>query len=153
MCLNFSSYVCEMKKQTRACVYPRVTQLCPKTWEETWWLTQLSNNAQNTCAIGLCCRHHHNAQCIHTNIRLVFGQYGGYNSSSCVFQCPQQVPKSQHSQGYKTQSCYACMLCAPEFGTFSTLATALLLILEDVKMTRRENMNCEKLLNWNGDNS
>ena len=83
VCLNFSSYVREMKKSTR------VTQLCTKTGEETWWLTQLSNHAQKTCAIGLCCRHHHNAQCIHTNIRLVFGHYGGYHPPSCVFLMPQ----------------------------------------------------------------
>ena len=45
------------------------------------------------------------------------------------FQCPQQAPESQHSQGYKTLISYACISCAPEkapeFGTFSTLATAL----------------------------
>ena len=44
-------------------------------------------------------------------------------------QCPQQAPELQHSQGYKTQICYACISCAPEkapeFRTFSTLATAL----------------------------
>ena len=30
MCLNFSSSVHEMKKPTRACVYPQVTQLCQR---------------------------------------------------------------------------------------------------------------------------
>ena len=51
-----------------------------------------------------------------------------------LFQCPQQAPDSQHSQGYKTQVSYACISCAPEkapeFGTFSTLATALSLTAE-----------------------
>ena len=46
------------------------------------------------------------------------------------FQCPQEAPQSQHSEGYKTLNSYACISCAPEttpeFGTFSTLATALI---------------------------
>ena len=60
----------------------------------------------------------------------MFGHYGGYHSPPCVFSMPQQAPESQHSQGYKIQISYACISCAPEkapeFGTFSTLATALL---------------------------
>ena len=59
----------------------------------------------------------------------MFGHYGGYHSPPCVFSMPQQAPESQHSQGYKIQISYACISCAPEkapeFGTFSTLATAL----------------------------
>ena len=60
----------------------------------------------------------------------MFGHYGGYHSPPCVFSMPQQAPESQHSQGYKIQISYACISCAPEkapeFGTFSTLATALI---------------------------
>ena len=59
----------------------------------------------------------------------MFGHYGGYHSPPCVFSMPQQAPESQHSQGYKIQISYACISCAPEkapeFGTFSTLATPL----------------------------
>jgi hypothetical protein len=46
------------------------------------------------------------------------------------FQCPQQAPESQHSQGYNTLISYDCISCAPEkapeFGTFPALATALI---------------------------
>ena len=52
MCLTF------FQKPIRACVYPQVTQLCPKA-EETCCLMQLPDHSQNTCAMGWCCRHHH----------------------------------------------------------------------------------------------
>ena len=53
--IGMSSFRCVLlfQKPTKACVYPQVTKLCPKAGEETCWLTQLPDHAQNTCANSL----------------------------------------------------------------------------------------------------
>ena len=127
MCHTFSTSLPEIQKPTSACVYPRVTQLCQKAEEKTWGLTQLPDHAQNTCVMWWCCRHHHKTYIQMQDLCL--GITVDTIPLHVFFQCPQPAPESQHSQGYKTRICYACILCAPEiapeFGTFSTLATAL----------------------------
>ena len=57
------------------------------------------------------------SQNIDKNVGPVFWHY---HSRHVFLQCPQQAPKSQHSQGYTTQISYAFIPCAPgkapEFG-------------------------------------
>ena len=66
------------------------------------------------------------------------------------FQCHQQAPESQHSQEYKTLICYACISCAPEkapeFGTFSTLATVLNSMFEVPTLSHLQNVLSGALL-------
>ena len=89
--------------------------------------TQLPDHAQNTCVMWWCCTHNHKTYIQMQDLCL--GIMVDIIPVHVFFQCPQPAPESQHSQGYKTWICYACILCAPEkapkFGTFSTLATAL----------------------------
>jgi hypothetical protein len=79
VCLNSSSSVGTWNEETNK------TQL-PKDWRKTWWLTKLSNHAQNTCAIGLCCRHHYNPYI--QILDFMLGHYGGYHSPPCVVSMP-----------------------------------------------------------------
>ena len=101
-----------MQKPTRAGVYPRVTQLCPKAGEETCWLTQLPDPVQNTCAIGWCCSHHHKTyiQIYHLGIKIVIPLLHVF----LVLQYLKQAPESQNSQGYQTRICFACISFAPK---------------------------------------
>ena len=127
VCLNFSSSVHEMKKPTRACVYPQVTQLCQRP-EKKHAGSHSSQTMHRThvlldCAAGIITM---NTYKYKTH---VWALWWLSFPSICFLQCPQQAPESKHSQGYKTQICYACISCAPEkapeFGTFSTLVTPL----------------------------
>ena len=81
--LFFSSSVREMQKPTRACVYSRVTQLCPK-------------------AMGWCCRHHHRTYIQMQDLYLGIMVTVVYLPLHMFFQCPLQTPESHHSHGYKT---------------------------------------------------
>ena len=87
-----SSFRCVLlfQKPTKACVYPQVTKLCPKAGEETCWLTQLLDHAQNTCAMGWCCRHHHKTyiQCKNCDWALWWLSF----PSMCFFNATNKLP-------------------------------------------------------------
>ena len=77
--VSFLFHFCtwNFKKTTRACVYPRVTQLCQKDLEKTC--------TEHLCYVMVL---QASSQNIHSNARLVFGHYGGYHSPPCVFSIP-----------------------------------------------------------------
>ena len=67
--------------------------LVMNTWEDTWGLTQLKDDALNMNAMGFA------SQSIQANAKLV--PNGCYESLSFSFQCSRKAQESQKSQGCK----------------------------------------------------
>ena len=90
MCLNFSSSVHEMKKPTRACVYPQVTQLCQRP-EKKHAGSHSSQTMHRThvlldCAAGIITIHTYKYRTLCLGIMVVIIPLHVF------FQCPNKLP-------------------------------------------------------------
>ena len=87
------------------------------TWEDKCGLTQLWGNALNMNAMGLASQFYRQMQNLCIMVVQLF---------MCFYNAPEKLQKHKiHRDIDFHLLCYACFSCAPKFGAFSALVTAL----------------------------